>query len=212
VPQEVPSHVLQLGAITAKEGLLEADKVIKIIGDNFSLRKVHSSGSTTIRNLTEQPCLTPDGRVNFFGQWIFTYMSDSEDGNGYLISVPAIGAVTASRIYHRPNMPVGYKLPSIRIPENWLNSTEVMKIAEENGGKFYRENASLCFDIIITLERYIGGGNYWWLERKSGDPVESINKYFWYVRYLIIDQLKQRRDFVIKFDCSDGSDILSGVR
>jgi hypothetical protein len=214
VPQEVPSHILQLGAITAKEGLVEANKVIKIIGDNFSLRHVGSGGSTTIRNMTERPCLKPDGRINFFGEWNFTYMSESEDGQGYLITVPAIGAVTATRIYDKPNMPVGYKLPSIRIPGNWLDSTEVMKIAEANGGKTHRENASSCFDIFLTLKRYASDRAYTWVERKSSDSVESMNranKYFWFVHYGISVQHDQRRDFVIKFDCVDGSDILSGV-
>jgi hypothetical protein len=216
VPQEVPSHVLQLGAITAKEGLVEANNVIKTIGDNFSLRSIHSqSSSITIGNILDQSCLKLDGRIDFFGEWVYSYFkSGSEDGYGYLITVPAIGSISVSRIHKTLPVPVGYKLPYIGFPENWLDSIEVLKITEEIGGRISREYASSCSNIHMKLRTYASDGIYTWIDKKFRGSAEHINrdkKFFWFVNYFIVDKLNQRRDFIAMLDCSDGSVILSGV-
>lgn len=177
------------GAFTAAEGHKAVEHIaIKWAPDAY-LDIVNVAGNLSKRD-TDGPLIGMDGRSAPHGGWGYRFIS-ANLRRGLYLRVDAEGRVKAATFtldtFGLPFEPQDYPA----LPDGWMDSSEAVRIAEENGGREFRQGKKM-YDLIFNL-----GHN---------------RKRLWQLTYITCDQTNGRRDFIIDVDPSSGRVVAKNMR
>jgi hypothetical protein len=186
---EFPASILQRGPITARQGLKEARDAALAWARDATLIRIGPGGFLQVRDEIG-PWTGPDGRLKSHGTWGYTFRSGSRKEQ-VTVEVPFAGRVRLSA-FPIPDfifLPTGTISPD----DDWMDSDQAMKVAEEAGGRRIRANGKTNFHIGCDLR---------------ADSTEGRSSLRWEVSYLTYDKYG-REDLTFSFNAEDGSDLHS---
>ncbi|WP_319521648.1 hypothetical protein [uncultured Desulfosarcina sp.] len=191
VPVELPNDIKYRGAITAKEGLIEAQELALSWATDARLNSLSSGCHLSVRDQIG-PAVKPNGRLKPHAYWSYNFYSPSKKHVVIVIRIPYAGK--SQLIAHSYESAIGNQIQYRFKPvdDNWIDSDKAMLFAENNGGKSARNNAKKNFDIIV----------------KFGVPSSNrTGQHQWHISYLLVNNIRNRADLHLSMDPYNGGNI-----